>query len=173
MKDSNISIVDLIDKGTTGSYEEALQLCCDGKVDRHEISMAIATHIVNAEGKSVIAKNVRIRTIYDVCLKKDLTIDEAVDIVKEVQRRIDLRKPSQRYIASTRALQYGFARDVFLEAVSRASSYEHFLSLAKTISACSLENGCGEQRKILISVALAKLATIEEFREIYRLVGYV
>lgn len=167
------TMVELIEKGSARDYELALQMCAGGHVDRQDMALAIAAHIAITNGSYSIAKSTRIRVTYDAYMRNSLSVDEAMTIIKEVQRRIDLRVPGAEHTPSTFALQYGFARDVFLEAIAKANSYEHFLSLAQTMSTCSSENGCGEQRKILINIALAKLTTIEEFREIYRLIGYV
>lgn len=167
------SMVELIEKGSVRDYEMALQMCASGQTDRDDNLLAIAAHIATTNGNSSIAKSTRIRVVYDAYIRNNLKVDEAIAIIKEVQRRIDSRESGWRHSPSTYALQYGFARDVFLEAVARASSYKHFLSLAKTLSECSRETGCSESRKALISKALSKLKTIEQFREIYRLIGFV
>ena len=162
------SIVELIETGKAKDYEQALQLCYGGNVSRLEIAMAIATHIAKLSRNYEMAKNIRIRTIYEAYLKGGLTVEEAVTIVSEVQKKIN-PKDSKSVVY---ALTQGFARDIFVEALIRAANYKDFLNLAQTMATCSMENGCNETRKILITYALAKLKTIEEFREIYSLIGY-
>ncbi len=161
-----MNIVELIEQGTARSYESALQLCIDGIATRPEITQALSIHMSALEGVYRQQISVRIKMIYKAYFEKGLTVAEATQIIEETQRRLTLK--DRRYDGAEQfALRLGFARDIFMEAIGIASSFEEFLALSNTLVNCAMKNGCKEQRDFLFCRAINTLSRVEEVRDIY------